>query len=1316
MRTAAILAVSAVLTLASSLYAVNPQVVLDVNDFGKIAVELYLKDAPVTVANFLGYVNSDFYDGLIFHRVVQNFVIQAGAYDRDLIYHHPFASIINESYNGLSNLRGTLAMARSLDPDSADSQFYINQNNSTFLDKANAADGFGYCVFGRVVSDLGIIDAIAATPIHNSSTPPSGDIPDMNGVPITPVIIREAFECDSLAPLGVWSGTFQSDTDPAGNGTVAWTLREDLTGEGQWQFAGSDGSILDMTPSGTYYLDCDLQLIATGTATLTIPAVGQLVSDYTLTVTGVIDGNSASGTAGIDFSDPQWPDDTGAWQVNRDTVFQAPDLIVDINSYTPGTYGPGQVITANGFELNIGGSDAAPGFYTDVYLSTDPQINSSDILLQRFTNVGGLSAAQVNNLFTEVFIPIGTPPGSYYLGAIIDDPNNVRESDETNNTWHSATNDIHIDITRLYVDTANGNDLWDGTAPVYIGGSTGPKAAIQTAIDSANNNMTVMVAQGTYTGPGNRDLDFHGKILTVQSWNPVDPNTVAATVIDCQANAIDQHRGFYFHSAEGAGSMVAGFTIKNGYAPFGGGIFCENNSSPSILNCAIKKCRADNSGGAIAGSAGAVTDCVITSNAALSGNGGGFYNCSGLITDCTISANRAEARGGAIYNCDGTITDCNITGNEAGTYGGALADCDGSILNCYIAGSLAVTGYGGALYNCQAIITNCNIIDSIGTGISDCNAVITTCTITGSSQRGLTSCNGPITDSIISGNLGGGLYNCNGAITNCDIINNSAMTPGALGGGLHSCFGAITGCNISGNRAQANGGGLYNCDGPITSCDILDNHCDDPAGQGGGLHACDGDIKDCTIAYNCADEFGGALYWCTGSISNCDIYENRAGFGGGLYGFSGPISSCSITNNYAQNNGGGLNYCDGPITESRINGNRAGVSGGGFYRCHGLMTNCLITGNIAGQDGGAIYDSAADITNCTVADNSAVGNGGGLNQCTGEILNSIIWANTAAASPQMYGCSMPKYSCFPAAGGANENIAVDPCFVQPGSWDANGTAGDTADDFWIAGNYHLKSQAGRPDPVDLDHNNRVDLGDFAFFAELWLKTGPSLRADFNADGRVNALDLLLFLQSYPDGDSLVADDVTSMCIDAGHPGFDWTAEPQPNGHRINMGVYGRTPEASMSINPDPGFPPAVHEDFETGNFAKYPWLHSGNIGWTVAAGEFCDPSYAARSGNIDHDQESVLEVTLAAEYAVNTISFCRKVSCEQDYDFLEFYIDDQLTDQFSGEITWDTVIYWIEPGLHTFKWIYVKDVTGDSGQDSAWIDNVRLYFDPDNQP
>jgi len=130
---------------------------------GEIKAELYEDKAPETVKNFLRYIDSKHFDGTIFHRVIPGFMIQGGGFTYDFKQKPTKAPVINEASNGLKNLRGTLAMARTSDINSATAQFFINLVDNGFLDhKAKTPQGFGYCVFGKVTDGLDIVDRIAA--------------------------------------------------------------------------------------------------------------------------------------------------------------------------------------------------------------------------------------------------------------------------------------------------------------------------------------------------------------------------------------------------------------------------------------------------------------------------------------------------------------------------------------------------------------------------------------------------------------------------------------------------------------------------------------------------------------------------------------------------------------------------------------------------------------------------------------------------------------------------------------------------------------------------------------------------------------------------------------------------------------------------------------------------------------------------------------------------------------------------------------------------------------------------------------------------
>jgi hypothetical protein len=190
--------------------------------------------------------------------------------------------------------------------------------------------------------------------------------------------------------------------------------------------------------------------------------------------------------------------------------------------------------------------------------------------------------------------------------------------------------------------------------------------------------------------------------------------------------------------------------------------------------------------------------------------------------------------------------------------------------------------------------------------------------------------------------------------------------------------------------------------------------------------------------------------------------------------------------------------------------------------CNGLISNCLVHGNRS-KNGAALNNCDGDIVNSTFAYNRATNNVGGIKRCLGVVSNCIVWGNSDSSgggeSAQIDDWPLSiDYCCIASwtgsLGGVG-NVGDDPCFADTGYWDANGTPGDVNDDFWVGGDYHLQSAAGR-----------------------WDANSESWAADANA----------------------------SICIDAGDPNSDWCEEMWPHGKRINMGAYSGTAEASMSLS------------------------------------------------------------------------------------------------------------------------------------------------------
>jgi len=174
------------IVLSSSALAENPIVKLETSE-GDITVVLFADKSPKTVENFLAHIDEGFYENTVFHRIIDNFMVQGGGFDVDLKQKKTERKVINESKNRLHNDRGTLAMARTSDPDSAGSQFFINQRNNPRLDWTPFKPG--YTVFGEVITGMRIVDFMASTPTGNAvGKTDKGQMPLQN-VPLDPIVL-----------------------------------------------------------------------------------------------------------------------------------------------------------------------------------------------------------------------------------------------------------------------------------------------------------------------------------------------------------------------------------------------------------------------------------------------------------------------------------------------------------------------------------------------------------------------------------------------------------------------------------------------------------------------------------------------------------------------------------------------------------------------------------------------------------------------------------------------------------------------------------------------------------------------------------------------------------------------------------------------------------------------------------------------------------------------------------------------------------------------------------------------------------------------
>ncbi|MHC4334276.1 MAG: outer membrane protein assembly factor BamB family protein, partial [Planctomycetota bacterium] len=450
---------------------------------------------------------------------------------------------------------------------------------------------------------------------------------------------------------------------------------------------------------------------------------------------------------------------------------------------------------------------------------------------------------------------------------------------------------------------------------------------IQAAIDDSNDGDIIYILPGTYTGPGNRDIDYGGRAITVTGVEPQDPHIVAATVIDCESAG----RGFYIHSGEDGNSVVAGLTITNGYAGSGGGMVCYF-SSPTITNC------------------------IITVNTSYERYGGGIYCAYGspTIEYCVISENTAPGAGGIYcYESDPIIVDCYISDNRAtghffggDYYGGGGVYCDNSsptIADCTISGNLSYVNGGGVYCDWAAPKTS-------------------GCTFSGNTAE-----------------YGGGICcdNSSPTIEDCVISNNTASRSG---GGIDSLNShpIIINCLISYNKASLGSGGAIYCPSGwpwedytgtlnIADCTFIGNEAIGAGGAIlGGLSAVR--ITGCTFMWNVASADGGALCYCEGVIRDCVFTANSAG-----------------------DEGGAVDDCWANIVNCVFNGNWAGGNGGAMYHFWSLVslyvTNCTFSKNASGGIGGAIYseyDGYLKVTNCVLWGNRDISGTGESGQIAGS--------------------------------------------------------------------------------------------------------------------------------------------------------------------------------------------------------------------------------------------------------------------------------------------------------------------------------------------
>ncbi len=589
---------------------------------------------------------------------------------------------------------------------------------------------------------------------------------------------------------------------------------------------------------------------------------------------------------------------------------------------------------------------------------------------------------------------------------------------------------LNTSCEKIRTDNQSGNRDTNSRRDLYV---PSEYSTIQAAIISADAGDTIRVADGTYTGTGNKDLDFGGKDITVQSISE-DP---ALCVIDCENSG----RGFYFHSGETNDAVVMGFTIRNGLITggiwpedSGGGILIDE-ASPTISNCIIANNTADSGGGisSVGTTSTIIMNCLITGN---SSNLCGGIQChdSTRVINCRISNNVAVGFGGGIYAFHSSqVINCIISGNEADLGGGCAIRHDVELLNCEISGNTA-SNRGGAVYATNAHVSaiNCTIINCTMTGNTATNIGGGLCVISSMPQESVF-----VTNSILWGNTAGGsgneIYNSVAELT----VEYSDIEGGWSGTG-----------NINSNPLFVSGPGGDFYLSQTASGQLLDSPCLN-AGSGFAAAICWNSGTVCLDAYTTRTDLrfetglvdmgyhdpdagsnvinvpadyttiqtaidasfdGGTVMVSDGTYTGAG--NKDLDFGGRnitVQSFSEDPALCVID---CENSGRGFNFHSGETNNAVVMGftirngfTTGGVfqesSGGGIYinNSSPTISNCIIANNVADSGGGISSEgtTSAIITNCVITGNSTNGHSGGI-QCQDHtrVIDCRISDNIAA--------------------------------------------------------------------------------------------------------------------------------------------------------------------------------------------------------------------------------------------------------------------------------------------------------------------------------
>jgi predicted outer membrane repeat protein len=567
-------------------------------------------------------------------------------------------------------------------------------------------------------------------------------------------------------------------------------------------------------------------------------------------------------------------------------------------------------------------------------------------------------------------------------------------------------------------------------------------ATIQAGIDAASPGDTVLVATGTYVGPGNRDIDFGGTDLVLRS-----ESGAQATIIDCEGSG----RGFVFHTAETPSSVVEGFTIRNADAglELGGGFYVLM-ASPTIRACVFTNCQANSGGGVyVEQSSIQFENCEFNSNNAANWGGGVLgLDASLTLTDCLFEEN-AAARGGGMHLRDGSLAmleTCTFSTNEGANAAGGIycGSSELSVTGCSFEGNSSAEGGG---VRCEsgatAIVDGC--LFSMNTALNHGGAIFC--------QE---QCVTRIAETVFEGNMttsnqhptnGGGAVCCDHVVSNtivdCEFSDNHVLGDDGRGGALLLKFIAaeqdtIRGCIFTGNTAVVSGGAshLQAAYMSVVDCYFADNVAFDPVGAyGGAIRGSHIELVGCDFERNHAGNRGGGAYLSGASrVRECSFAENAARDGGGIYQWTGTATATISSTKLSRNSSG------------RGGGIYVSVSSGGTTD----LADCVVEENSAAEGGGGIYvrwyEGEINIGGCTLVGNTAsVCSGLWIEDGPVEVTNSIVAFGIAGDGIHCGGSGIALLSCTDVYGneggdwvgciadqfGINGNLSADPLFCNP---------------------------------------------------------------------------------------------------------------------------------------------------------------------------------------------------------------------------------------------------------------------------------------------